>query len=224
MLFRNLYFQSQDSQLELNMQRILQRLCRMLAERAKSIYDDLLLHRETVVESSVECDDLLIQDWEQTGCYYGRKPCRLRPFYEGKDVDKTDNVNEEGTCRKLYSTYGKKSLTGGLMALWCPHLVCLGFHKMPSAEGRNDVFSAIFKYWNQVSKMVIYDFACQLESYCISHEPEFFGDILFVINEMHTNDHTHCSQACFISNYMQVHSQLMPVNSSAAECSNFELN
>lgn len=224
MLFRNLCSESQDPQFELNMMRILQRLCGMLAERAQRIYDNLLLHRETVVESSVECNDLSIQDWQQTGCYYGRKPCRLRPFYEGKDVDKTGNVIEEGTCRKLYSTYGKKSLTGGLMALWCPHLVCLGFHKMPNAEGRNDVFSAIFKYWEQAPKVVIYDFACQLGPYCLSREPEFFKDTLFAIDEMHANGHTQCSQACFISNYMQVRPQLMPVNSSAAECSNSGLN
>src|SRR5947207_14782230 len=95
---------------------------------------------------------------------------------------------------------------------------------MPSAEGRNDVFSAIFKYWNQAFKMIIYDFACQFESYYISHESEFFGDILFIIDEMHANDHTHCSQTCFISNYMQVRPQFMFMNSSTIECSNSGLN
>ena len=106
------------------------------------------------------------------------------------------------------------------MALWCPHLVCLGFHKMPKLEGRNDVFSALYKYWETAPKVVIYDFACQLGPYCMSHEPEFFKDTLFVVDEMHANGHTSCSQACFVSNYMQLRPKLMSINSSAAECSN----
>ena len=110
------------------------------------------------------------------------------------------------------------------MALWCPHLICLSFHKMPNCEGRNDVFSAIFQYWNQAPKVIIYDFACQLGPYCMAREPEFFKDTLFAIDEMHANGHTYCSQACFVSNYMQVRPQLMRVNSSAAECSNSGLN
>ena len=223
MLFINLYSESQGPQFEPSMATILRPLCRVLAERAKMIYEDLIAKRDVIVSDDGH-EEIHTRSWEQTGCYYGKAICRLRPFYEGKDIEKPGNVNDEGTCRKLYSTYGKKNLTGGLMALWCPHLVCLGFHKMPCAEGRNDVFSAIFKYWEEAPEVVIYDFACQLGPYCMSREPEFFKDTLFAIDEMHANGHTHCSQACFISNYMQVRPTLMSVNSSAAECSNSGLN
>jgi hypothetical protein len=41
---------------------------------------------------------------------------------------------------------------------------------------------------------------------------------------MHATGHTNCSQACFVSNYMQVRPQLSRVNSSAAECSNSGLS
>lgn len=133
-------------------------------------------------------------------------------------------MDDEGSCRKLYTTYGKRTLTGGIMALWCPHLVCLGWHKMPTAEGRNDVFSALFKYWEKAPSVVVYDFACQLQSYCMSREPKFFKDTLFAIDEMHAKGHTNCSQACFISNYMLVRPHLTKRNSSAAECSNSGLN
>jgi len=194
-----------------------------LARKARNIFEDLLLQREVVVDntSSSSQND---EDWERTGCYYGHPAYRVRPFYEGKDISHRDESQEEGTCRKLYATYSKRSLTGGLMALWCPHLVCLGFHKMPRSEGRNDIFSAILKYWKTAPRVIIYDFACQLGPYCMSREPQFFKRTLFAVDEMHANGHTHCSQACFISNYMQVRPHLMAVNSSAAQCSNSGLS
>src|SRR5204862_7765713 len=98
-----------------------------------------------------------------------------RPYYEGRDSDKSVDTAESEVCRKFYSTYTKQSLTGGLMALWCPHLICLGFHKMPHAEGRNDIFSALFKYFEKAPETVVYDFACQLAPYCMSRKPLFQG-------------------------------------------------
>ena len=87
-------------------------------------------------------------------------------------------MNEEGRagigCNKFYEAYGKKGLTGGLMAAWCPHLVCLGFHCIPKGEGRNDVFSALFTRWRSPPEIVIYDFACALGPYCMLREPAFF--------------------------------------------------
>jgi hypothetical protein len=110
------------------------------------------------------------------------------------------------------------------MALWCPHVVCVGFHAIPECEGRNDVFSAIFSYWEVAPEVIIYDFACQLAPYCLAREPQFFKDTLFVVDQMHANGHNYCSQACFVSNYMQVRPSVMFVNSSAAEAANSGLN
>ena len=117
-----------------------------------------------------------------------------------------NNINEKKIYQKLYLIYNKKSLIKNLMILWCLYLVYLDFHKIPSIEERNNVFLMIIKYWNQISKMIIYDFAYQLESYCISHESEFFGDKLFIIDEIYINNHIYYSQTYFISNYMQVYS------------------
>ena len=109
------------------------------------------------------------------------------------------------------------------MAFWCPHLVCLGFHMMLTAEGRDDVFSAILSYWKKAPRMIIYDFACQLAPYCLVREPEFFQDTMFVIDEMHSTGHSNCLQAFFMQNYILTRASLKPVNSSAAECGNFGL-
>jgi hypothetical protein len=136
----------------------LRQLAALMARRAKNVYENLVNLRLVLC---VPSNSLVSNDeWQETGCYYGKAPCRVRPHYEGRDVEKSVNMTEEGSYRKLYSTYGKRSLTGGLMALWCPHLVCLGFHKMPKSEGRNDVFSALYKYWETLPKVVIHDFAC----------------------------------------------------------------
>ena len=53
----------------------------------------------------------------------------------------------------------------------------MGFHIIEKAEGRNDVFSAVYTRWKEAPKMIIYDFSCQLEKYCMVH---FFCFIFFV--------------------------------------------
>ncbi|KAL9938312.1 hypothetical protein V8E36_002935 [Tilletia maclaganii] len=50
-----------------------------------------------------------------------------------------------GPCKKYFADYVSQRQTGGIMALWCRHLICVGFHIIPRCEGRNDVFSAVFK-------------------------------------------------------------------------------
>jgi hypothetical protein len=206
----------------------LQALALQLALQARRIFSDVVLHRRVVKEASVERFRGVQREWEVTGCFYGRDLERVRPYYEGRDSsDGHDNdgcVTGEQVCQKYYETYKKDKLTGGLMALWCPHLVCLGFHKMPKAEGRDDVFSAILCYFEVAPSIVIYDFACQLAPYCRSREPEFFKKTLFVVDEMHANGHSSCSQSCFLSNYMLTQADLRSVNSSAAECSNSGLS
>lgn len=200
----------------------LKALALQLALHSRRIFQDLTLYRTVITPRNTLAHRGNERKWEITGCFYGKDLERVRPYYEGRDNDKSPQ--SEQLCQKYYETYKKEKLTGGLMALWCPHLVCLGFHKMPTAEGRDDVFSALLCYFETAPSVVIYDFACQLAPYCRSREPEFFKDTLFVIDEMHANGHSSCSQACFLSNYMQTRPNLLAVNSSAAECSNSGLN
>jgi hypothetical protein len=58
----------------------------------------------------------------------------------------------------------------------------------------------------------------------LSREPLYFKDTCFAVDEMHAKSHVGCSQASFMSNYMQVRSEFINVNTSAAECSNSGLN
>ena len=110
------------------------------------------------------------------------------------------------------------------MCVWCTHSVCYGFHCIPRGEGRNDVFSALITRWAKPPKRVVYDFACALGPYCMTREPDFFADTLFVIDRFHAKGHTKCSPAAFLSTYSDVDPRLDHINSSAAECGNSGLS
>jgi hypothetical protein len=192
-----------------------------LANRCESVFEGLRYNRQTG-GILIDCvSPVTSEDWKKTGSCYGHSPLRRRPIYEG--IDEKDTVHEgreAGRCQKFYSTYGKQKFTGGVMAFWCKHLTCLGFHIMPRAEGRNDVFSALYTYWPEAPKVIIYDFACQLSQYCMVREPEFFKDTLFVIDRMHAAGHVGCSESSFLSHHERTNPSLLHVNSQAAECGN----
>jgi len=231
MLFLNMDIDLQTKKLQDSPN--LRRLASALADRARNVYDHLVESRVMIDEGNDEAvdeqnsDDGTVNDWSVTGCYYGKPYVRYRPFYEGRDEETVDDAagKEVGSsCKKYFSTYSKDKLTGGLLAFWCPHLVCLGYHAIPKAEGRNDVFSGLYCFFEKAPQIVIYDFACQLSTYCMSREPEFFKDTIFVIDEMHAQGHVGCSQASYVSNLMLQSAMAQTLNSSAAECSNKGLN
>ncbi|KAE8185179.1 hypothetical protein CF335_g7798 [Tilletia laevis] len=164
--------------------------------------------------------------YTQTGSYYGSLKSWQRPYYTGVDTAKNRDSSVAGDegCRKFYDAYVKQRRTGGIMALWCPHTVCVGFHIIPESEGRNDVFSALFSHWTTAPQVVVYDFACQLAPYCLRREAEFFKDTLFVIDQMHQHGHSKCTLSSFLSSYMATDPSLRHLNSSAAECENSALS
>ena len=195
-----------------------QRFALSLANRSEAVFASLTNGRRVPQMSEI---DERSDAWQTTGSLYGRGPYRRRPVYpnlEKKGKKATGNADQE--CGKFYSKYVKKNLTGGVMVEWCEHMVATGFHCIPKAEGRNDVFSALFTRWKRPPHFVIYDFACALATYCWLREPYFFKDTMFLIDQMHAEDHTRCTRASFLSNYMSVIPELSYVNSSTAECGN----
>jgi hypothetical protein len=107
------------------------------------------------------------------------------------------------------------------MAVWCTHSICYGFHFIPKAEGRNDVFSAIYTRWEVAPKRIVYDFACALAPYAMIREPHFFKDTKMAIDLFHSKNHSGCSTAALLEPYMAVDPDLSKINSSAAECGNY---
>lgn len=169
------------------------------------------------------------QDYLVTGVCYGSPAVRVRPKYahipdDDALEDKLQNLSErkpgDVVCGKYYDTYRKPGLVGGLMVLWCRHSVCVGFHIIPTCEGRNDVFSALYTHWPTAPKVVVYDFACQLAPYCLLQEPQFFRETRFLVDQFHASGHTKCSRASSSTYTMQFDPNLQVINTSAAEVGN----
>lgn len=196
----------------------LQTLADWLSRRAYQVYT--WLSPSDTQEEHIEQQS---SDWHTTGVCYGTPAIRIRPHYtqikgDGLGEDKLEKAESE--CGKYYNTYSKARLTGGIMVLWCQHSVCVGFHVIPTAEGRNDVFSALFTHWPVAPKIVVYDYACQLAPYSMVREPLFFRDTRFVVDEFHAVGHTKCSSASSATHAMQYDPNLQAVNTSAAEVGN----
>ena len=148
---------------------------------------------------------------------------RNRPQYPRlKDESRvgTEVMDKGGKCSKYYSQYSQRRLTGGIMCAWCTHSICYSFHCIPRSESHNDIFSAMITRWPKAPKRVIYDFACALGPYCLTREPNFFADTLFVVDDFHAKGHTKCSAASFLKTYSAIDPRLIGINSSAAECRN----
>lgn len=107
------------------------------------------------------------------------------------------------------------------MCIWCRHRVCVGFHIIYNGEGRNDVFSPVYTRWQTAPKVIVYDFACQLYSYNLLRESDFFLNTRHVIDQVHEANHSACSEAYRLSEYKKTGDpNFIHINDSAAEVGN----
>lgn len=60
---------------------------------------------------------------------------------------------------------------------------------MKDSEGRNDPFSVFKTFLKVPPKVIVYDFACALEEYCLNRDPFWFKNTLFVIDRFHWTNH-----------------------------------
>ncbi|KAK4697629.1 hypothetical protein P7C70_g8182, partial [Phenoliferia sp. Uapishka_3] len=136
-----------------------------LAIAASNCSDTVFAKLNTHTHGCETSEDIEEEDWRGTGVVYGKPKIRERPAYcrfqdgggtgaagtgwgraptaEQRDAEKLEK-DAEKSCQKYYSRYTEARQTGGIMGGWCPHAFSLGFHNIPRAEGRNDVFSAMF--------------------------------------------------------------------------------
>ncbi|KAJ7576475.1 hypothetical protein C8J56DRAFT_1062180 [Mycena floridula] len=191
-----------------------------IAKRAQAILTEIMVHRGPPKEWPSTREET---KWQISGSCYSMPQIRDRPEYPRLPWDRKRKAASEKRglkCSKFFGKYGPQTRTGGLMIFWCTHSICYGFHFMPSAEGRDDVFSALITHWPTAPEQVIYDFACALGPYCMLREPDFFADTQFMIDAFHSKGHTKCSPAAFVQTYSKVDPRLATVNTSAAECGN----
>jgi hypothetical protein len=183
---------------------------------------------------------------EFTGKYYGKlKRQRVMQRYEGLDAPPAAEAEfppasqasysgpkaskEPAACSsdRYFEKAGKRKrkFTGGIMAFWCEHGVCLGFHMMSGAgESPADVMRAILTYWEKAPEVIVYDRACELMHYCHRREWEFFKNTTFLIDEFHTYGHTKCTKCHAMRSFKQSRTRLFLFkNCSISESCNLGL-
>lgn len=136
----------------------------------------------------------------KSGICCGLKEVRARPFYK---MDKPLS-DEEFECRHSFKAGSKGShRTGGVFTWFCKHGICYAFFIIPDAEGRNEAFSFMIRFFARAPKLIVYDFACSLQEYCLNREPEFFGGTKFGIDRFHLKNHKSCGGGYCLSHYLQ---------------------
>lgn len=124
---------------------------------------------------------------------------------------------DKAPCRHTFFNAGDR--TGGVFTWFCEHGVCYAVYIIPNAEGRDEAFSFLTKYFPKAPKVIVYDFACALEEYCLNRAPEFFKDTLFVVDNFHWRNHVSCGLGYCMARY----TFLSNVNSQVAEQCNSAL-
>ena len=69
----------------------------------------------------------------------------------------------------------------------------LGWHFMPAAEGRRDLYAAVYQFFEAPPFRIFFDFACGSEEYCSNRIPNFFYLTTWFHDIFHGYDHTHCT-------------------------------
>lgn len=133
-----------------------------------------------------------------SGVCVGVSQVHHRPKYS---IDGDKDATE---CRHQFisGSHGSKR-TGGIFTWFCRHGICYAFYIIPNAEGRNEAFSFLLKYFKVAPKVVVYDFACALQDYCLNRQPEHFRDTTFLVDRFHWFNHVSCARSYSLSSYLQ---------------------
>ncbi|XP_069101637.1 uncharacterized protein [Argopecten irradians] len=111
-----------------------------------------------------------------------------------KNNESDDSPMSFETCHKLFSKAQMASRGSTSLFLWfCPsHGHCYGFH-MAFAEGRKDPYASLYSHLETPPKDLFYDFACNLQEYCLNRESGYFEGVRFFHDIFHGFAHK-CSK------------------------------
>lgn len=114
---------------------------------------------------------------------------------DGSDVDDCRSSSGQGLepCSKTQTAGVHR--TGGIFTFYCIHGICYCFCMMPGAEGRNEAFSFLLKYFARPPQFLVYDHVCALEEYCQNRAPAHFAGSQGCIDNFHFSNHTACALA-----------------------------
>jgi hypothetical protein len=135
-------------------------------------------------------------------------PIRVRAHYSA------DKNTRSTICTKRY--LGHPSLLPGIFTLFCQHGICYGYQVMEVKESPGTAFTILLTRFARAPKLIIYDNACNLHTYCLNREPLFFKETRFLVDRFHWPNHTGCSAAYELSSYPQFSN----INSQTVEQAN----
>ncbi|XP_052767186.1 uncharacterized protein LOC128207981 [Mya arenaria] len=108
----------------------------------------------------------------------------------GRNNDHDDEAMDFERCRKIYSKIQQSAPGTSNLFLWfCPdHGHCYGFH-MTVAEGRKDPSASLYSHLAKPPQAVFYDFACNLQEYCLNRESGYYKNVRFFHDIFHGYSH-----------------------------------
>ena len=141
---------------------------------------------------------------------------RARRLYE---ADRRSSTSSDH-CRKTFPSHGV--LLPGILTCLCPHGKVYGATLMEQAESPRHVFETLLLHLPKAPDNIVYDFACQLQTYCLNREPRFFRKSRFLVDRFHEKNHSACGGTQRLKEYLAV-PELAALNSQAAEQLNSRL-
>ncbi|XP_052258313.1 uncharacterized protein LOC127863007 isoform X8 [Dreissena polymorpha] len=138
-----------------------------------------------------------------------------------RNIDHDDATLEFEKCQKLYSKVQTSARGTSTLFLWfcADHGHCYGFH-MTGAEGRKDPALSLYSYLETPPQDVFYDFACNLQEYCLNRESGYYKNVRFFHDIFHGYSHK-CSNAFTASRlqgFESVNSEICEQFNSFIQC------
>ncbi|XP_062580159.1 uncharacterized protein LOC134242143 [Saccostrea cucullata] len=137
------------------------------------------------------------------------------PKVRERGVYAMDKAKGDILCTKKFSHHS--SLLPGIFTVFCPHGICYGFEVMECAESPNRPFSLLKTRFEEPPDVIIYDNSCNLHNYALNRDPAYFSNTLFVVDALHWDNHTACSQGYRAHSYpllKNLNTQIVEQNNS----------
>ena len=163
-----------------------------------------------VMKDISEALDGLFEAAEPQNILYGRTPTEQElplnyfpnfPPLRGKanyQADKNRVSRDPQLCNKYPKKH--KTLSPGIFSIYCNHGILYGLHLMESHESPRIAFELLMTYFTTMPKIIIYDNACHLMTYCLKREPARFKNTKFLIDRFHSSGHK-CTKGYHMSTY-----------------------
>ena len=146
------------------------------------------------------------------------------PMILGRSVYAMDKTRSDDDlyCRKLSGSH--PTLSPGMFTVFCRHRVCLGFSLMSHSESPKTPFDIFLRRFSPFlpQMRIFYDNACNLHQYILNREPARFAETTFLVDRLHYQDHSACSEG-YSTNIYNADPTIKKMNTQLNEQANADL-